>query len=120
MGYGRVELCGRAGAEQLPVFQRLCGVPALSPWCGPALPHLGGLQYQAAIAAAGASSNQDLQAVGANLAKHPWLGSLDGVSQGIKKDLLPHRSFLVIERPLPQAFVRGSRPRNALRTVTYL
>ena len=75
MGYGRVELCGRAGAEQLPVFQRLCGVPALSAWRGQAVPHLGGVQHQATIAAAGLSPNQDLQAVGANLAKHRWLGS---------------------------------------------
>ena len=29
---GGVELCGRAGVEQLPMFKRLCGLPALSAW----------------------------------------------------------------------------------------
>ena len=75
MGYGGVGSCGRAGAEQLPMFQCLCGVPALSAWRGPALPHLGGVQHSAAVIAAGPSPHQDLQAMGANLAEHRWLGS---------------------------------------------
>ena len=53
MGCGGVGLSGRAGAEQLPMFQCLFGVPALSAWGGSALPHLGGVQHQATIAAAG-------------------------------------------------------------------
>ena len=80
-GHGGVELCGRQGATELSVLQRLRGVSALQAWSGPALPHLGGVQHQAAIAAAGPTSDQDLQALGTHLAKHRWLGSRDGVSQ---------------------------------------
>ena len=81
-----MELCGRQGATELSVLQRLCCLPALQAWRGPALPHLGGLQYQAAAIAAGSTSDQDLQTLGTHLAKHRWLGSRDGVSQGIKKE----------------------------------
>ncbi len=80
-GHGGVELCGRAGATELPLLQRLCGLPALQAWRGSALPHPGGLQYQAAAIAAGPTPDQDLQALGTHLAKHSRLGSRDGVSQ---------------------------------------
>ena len=68
-------LCGRAGVKQLPMFKRLRGLPAFSAWGRSALPHLGGVQHQAAIAAAGPASDQDLQALGTHMAKHRWLGS---------------------------------------------
>ena len=75
VSHGGVELCGRERAEELPLFQRLCVMSALSAWRGPALPHLGGVQHSAAVIAAGPSPHQDLQAMGANLAEHRWLGS---------------------------------------------
>ena len=85
-GHGGVELCGRQGATELSVLQRLCCLPALQAWRGPALPHLGGLQYQAAAIAAGPTPDQDLQALGTHLAKHCWLGSRDGVNHFVSKD----------------------------------
>ena len=107
---GGVELCGRAGVEQLPMFKRLCGLSALSAWGWSALPHLGGVQHQAAIAAAGPASHQDLQALGAHLAKHSRLGSWDGLSQGIKKDLLPHRPFFIDLKTAPSSDIRAQIP----------
>ena len=77
--YGGVGLCGRTRIEQLPMFKRVCGVPALSTWCGPALPHVGGMQHSPEAIAAGAASHQDLQAVGSNVAKHGGLGPGDGL-----------------------------------------
>ncbi|MDA7432178.1 hypothetical protein N8492_02300 [Synechococcus sp. AH-601-O06] len=78
-GHGGVELCGRPGVAELPMFKRLCGVPALQAWGRSAQPHLGGVQHQAAIAAAGPTPNQDVQALGTHLAKHCRLGTRDGV-----------------------------------------
>ena len=78
-GYGGVGLCGRKGVEQLPLFKRVCGVPALSAWCGPPLPHVGGVQYSSEATATGPTSHQDLQAVGSNVAKHSGLGPGDGL-----------------------------------------
>ena len=75
MRYGGMELCGRPGVAELPMFKRVRGLPALQAWSGPALPHLGGVQHQAAIAATGPASDQDLQALGTHLAKHYRLGS---------------------------------------------
>ena len=89
-------LCGRAGVAELPMFKRLRGLPALQAWGGSALPHFGGVQHPAAIAAAGPAPHQDLQALGTDLEKHSGLGTRAGLSQGIKKDLLPHRPFLLI------------------------
>ena len=77
--YGGVGLCGRTRIEQLPMFKRVCGVPALSTWCGPALPHVGGVQYSPEATATGPTPHQDLQAVGSNVAKHGGLGPGDGL-----------------------------------------
>ena len=75
MGHGGVELCGRTGATELSLLQRLRCLPALQAWRGSALPHAGCVQHQAAATAAGPTPDQDLQALGAHLAKHRWLGS---------------------------------------------
>ena len=77
--YGGVGLCGRTRIEQLPMFKRVCGVPALSTWCGPALPHVGGVQHSPEATATGPTPHQDLQAVGSNVAKHSGLGPGDGL-----------------------------------------
>ena len=78
-GYGGVGLCGRKGIEQLPLFKRVCGVPALSAWCGRPLPHVGGVQHSSKATATGPTSHQDLQAVGSNVAKRSGLGPGDGL-----------------------------------------
>ena len=75
-----MELCGRSGSAELPMFKRLCGVPVLQAWSGPALPHAGCVQHPAAIAAAGATPDQDVQALGTHLAKLCRLGSRDGMN----------------------------------------
>ena len=105
-----MELYGRSGVAELPVFKRLRGVSALQARCGPALPNASCMQHPAAIAAAGATPNQDLQALGAHLAKHCRLGSRDGMSQGIKKDLLPHRPFFIDLKTAPSSDVRAQIP----------
>ena len=69
-GYGGMEPLGRSGSAELPVFKRLHGVSALQARSGPALPHAYWMQYPAAIASAGPTPDQDLQALGAHLAKH--------------------------------------------------
>ena len=74
-----MELCGREEAAELPLFQRLCGLRALSAWSGSALSHLGGVQHQTAITAAGPTPNQDVQALDTHLAEHCRLGSRDGM-----------------------------------------
>ena len=79
VSHGGVELCGRERAEELPLFQRLCVMSALSAWRGPTLPHLGGVQYQAAVAAARPTSHQDLPSLGTHMAKHCRLGTRNGV-----------------------------------------
>ena len=44
-GYGGMELRGRSGSAELPMFKRLRGVSALQARSGSALPHLGGVQH---------------------------------------------------------------------------
>lgn len=78
MEFGSVEL--------IPCEYKMCCLPALQAWRGPALPHLGCLQHQAAAIAAGPTSDQDLQAVVAHLAKQCWLGTRDGVNHFVSKD----------------------------------
>ena len=74
-----MDLCGRKRVEQLPLFKRVCGVPALSAWCGRPLPHVGGVQHSSKATATGPTSHQDLQAVGSNVAKRSGLGPGDGL-----------------------------------------
>ena len=61
------------------MFKCVCGVPALSTWCGPTLPHVGGVQHSPEATATGPTPHQDLQAVGSNVAKHSGLGPGDGL-----------------------------------------
>ena len=67
------------------MFKRLLGLPALSAWRGSALPHLGGVQHQAAITPAGPTPNQGLQAVGAHLAQSLQAVLLRGTEPRHKK-----------------------------------
>ncbi len=78
-GYGGVDLCGRKRVEQLPLFKRVRGVPAFPPWCGPALPHVGGVQHSPEATATGPAPHQNLQAMGSNMAKRSGLGPGDGL-----------------------------------------
>ena len=78
-GCGQVGLSGRKGVEQLPLFKRMCGVPALSAWCGAPLPHVGGVQHSSKATAIESTSHQDLQSVGSSVAKHSGLGPGDGL-----------------------------------------
>jgi hypothetical protein len=74
-GYGGMELCGRPGVTELPMFKRLRGVSALQAWSGPALAHLGGTQHQAAATAARPTPDKDVQTVGTNMTKNRRLGT---------------------------------------------
>ena len=107
-----MELCRREGVAELPLFQCLCGLPALSAWSGSALSHLGGMQSQAAEAiAAGPTSDQNVQALGTNLAKHCRFVALIGLmSEGIKKDLLPHRPLFIDLKTAPSSDVHAQIP----------
>ncbi len=89
--HGGVELCGREGTQKLPLLECLRGLPALQAWRGQALPYPGGVQHQAATSPAGSTPHQNLQSLGTHMAKHRRLGTRNGLSQGIKKDLLPQR-----------------------------
>ena len=94
------------------MFKRLCGLAALSAWSGSALSHLGGMQSQAAEAiAAGPTSDQNVQALGTNLAKHCRFVALIGLmSEGIKKDLLPHRPLFIDLKTAPSSDVHAQIP----------
>jgi hypothetical protein len=55
--------------------RRLHGMSALQAWSGSGLLHLGGMKHPAAATPAGATPNQDLQTLGAHMAKHCRLGT---------------------------------------------